>query len=131
MTKQKLISIVIPILDEERNVPLVYRALKDVWTKLGRYEYEFIFVNDGSLDGSASAVEALSSDTGVKYIEFSRNFGKEMATTAGIEAARGDAVIMIDADLQHPLALIPQFIAEGKKVPKWYWACAHRTTKRE
>ncbi len=113
--KKKLISIVIPVHNEEKNIPLIYSALKDVRANLPAYAYEFIFVNDGSTDGSAKAVEALAFDTGVKYIEFSRNFGKEMATTAGIAEATGDAVIMIDADLQHPPALIPEFVARWEK----------------
>jgi polyisoprenyl-phosphate glycosyltransferase len=101
--KKKLISIVIPIYNEEKNVPEIYNALKDVWKNLVKYNYEFIYVNDGSADDSSTAVlELATKDKKVKYIEFSRNFGKEMATTAGLHEASGDAVIIIDADLQHP-----------------------------
>lgn len=114
--KKKFISLVIPAHNEEKNIPLIYRALKEVCAALPAYEYECIFVNDGSTDGSATAVETLAAvDPRVKYIEFSRNFGKEMATTAGIEAATGDAVIMIDADLQHPPALIPELVRAWEK----------------
>src|SRR3989344_1691190 len=114
--KKKLISIVIPLINEEKNIPLIYTALLEVWTKLPKYDYEFIFINDGSTDHSALAIAALAAkDSRVKCIEFSRNFGKEMATTAGIEAATGDAVIMIDADLQHPPALIPELVAKWEK----------------
>lgn len=115
MTKRR-ISIVIPVHNEEKNIPLVYSALQSVWEQIPAYEYEFIFVNDGSTDGSATAIEALTAaDPRVKYIEFSRNFGKELATTAGIEAAEGDAVIMLDADLQHPPALIPELVGAWER----------------
>ena len=111
--KKKLISIIIPVYNEAQNVPLIYHALQKTWESLPEYEYEYIFVDDGSSDNSVQAVGALAlGDARVKCVEFSRNFGKEMATTAGIDAATGDAVIMIDADLQHPPSLIPQFIAQ-------------------
>ncbi len=110
--KNKLISVIIPIFNEEKNIALIYAALLEVWVKLPKYDYEFIFVNDGSTDHSSLAVDVITlKDEGVKYIEFSRNFGKEMATTAGIESATGDAVIVIDGDLQHPPSLIPEFIS--------------------
>jgi dolichol-phosphate mannosyltransferase len=109
--KRKLISIIIPIFNEAGNVPLIYRALKEVMGKLPTYDHELIFVDDGSVDDSAARIAALGSlDERVVVLEFTRNFGKEMATTAGLRAARGAAAIMIDADLQHPPALIPKFI---------------------
>jgi glycosyltransferase involved in cell wall biosynthesis len=112
-TKSATVSIVIPVYNEAENVPLVYAALKDVWRALPAYDYEFIFVDDGSKDASVIAIQALSDvDARVRLVEFTRNFGKEMATTAGIDAATGDAVIMIDADLQHPPSHIPAFIAK-------------------
>jgi len=112
--KKKLISIVIPVCNEEQNIPLIYRALKDVWAKLPKYDYEFIFVNDGSKDGSGRAVEALAVvDKNIKYMELSRNFGQDIANSAGIDAAKGDAVVMMDADLQHPPEIVP------KMVEKW------------
>jgi len=75
------------------------------------YDYEIIFVDDGSKDFSQLAIETLTrADKRVKSIEFSRNFGKEVATSAGLQYSTGDAAIMIDADLQHPVSLIPQFI---------------------
>ncbi len=114
--KKKLISIVIPVYNEAENVLPLYGALRDVWSQLSDYDYELIFVNDGSNDTSGKAVQSLVlADKGVKYIEFSRNFGKEMATTAGIEASTGDAVIMLDADLQHPPQLIPELIVRWER----------------
>ncbi len=112
----KLISIIVPVLNEAENVPLIYKELRAVIHKMSQYQWEIIFVNDGSSDGTTKAIEAITtSDSNTKSIEFSRNFGKEMATTAGIEAAAGDAVIMIDADLQHPPALISQFVSKWEE----------------
>ena len=75
------------------------------------YNYEIIFVDDGSSDNSVDEIKKLAdTDENVFYFEFSRNFGKEIATSAGINNAKGDAVIMLDADLQHPPKLIPEFL---------------------
>jgi len=108
----KIISIIIPIYNEEKNIPLIYAEIKKVWEDLKeKYNYEIIFVDDGSADESIKEMEKLATkDAGVKTIEFSRNFGKEIATTAGINNSKGDAVIMLDADLQHPVDLIPKFL---------------------
>lgn len=117
---KKTLSIVIPVYNEEKNIPLLYDALRDVWQELERYDYEFLFVDDGSGDRSAETVEKIAADDArVKFIGLSRNFGKEMATTAGLHAATGDAVMMLDADLQHPPKLIPEFVKrweEGSEV---------------
>jgi len=113
MKKQlRLISIIIPIYNEEKNVPLIVGEIKTVWEKIkDKYDHEIIFINDGSHDGSEKVIEKLAEkDKKIKYIAFSRNFGKEIALTAGIHIADGDAAIMIDADLQHPPKLIPEFI---------------------
>ena len=108
---KRTISIIIPVHNEQVNIPLVYQALEDVSRPLD-YDFEYLFVDDGSTDGSVEAIGKLAAaDSRVKCIEFTRNFGKEMATTAGIDAATGDAVIMMDADLQHPPELIVEFIA--------------------
>ncbi|HAO64416.1 TPA: glycosyltransferase [Candidatus Taylorbacteria bacterium] len=107
---QKTISIIVPVYNEEKNIPLLKGALSDVFSSLP-YDYEIIFVDDGSKDFSQLAIETLTrADKRVKSIEFSRNFGKEVATSAGLQYSTGDAAIMIDADLQHPVSLIPQFI---------------------
>jgi len=111
MTRQ-VISVIIPVYNEEANIPLIYKAIKKVVTPL-EFNFEFIFVNDGSQDGSLQALETLSrKDKRVKVIDFARNFGKEMAITAGLHEAVGDAALIIDADLQHPVELIPEFIAK-------------------
>ena len=109
---QKTISIIVPIHNEEKNIPLLYAELVHVFQPLS-YQYEILFVNDGSTDASQEVMNALAQkDASVRTIEFSRNFGKESATTAGLHYATGDSVIIIDADLQHPPVLIPQFIAQ-------------------
>jgi len=113
---QKTISIIVPLFNEERNIPLIYKSLCQMWGHLPKYKYEFVFVNDGSTDSGAVVLEALErQDKQVRYIEFSRNFGKEVATTAGIHASTGDALVMIDADLQHPVELIPQLVEKWEE----------------
>lgn len=107
----KLISIVVPVYNEEKNIPVLVGEIGRVFAELPAYEYEIIFVNDGSRDNSFLAVYDLSQkDAHVKGIDFSRNFGKECATSAGCHHAIGDAVITMDADLQHPPVLIPEFL---------------------
>ncbi len=108
----KLISIIIPAYNEEKNIPLVYAELKKIFQGFAdKYTFEVFFVNDGSKDGTMKEIEKLAQNNAdVKYIDFSRNFGKEIATTAGLNNCNGDACMMIDADLQHPVELIPEFI---------------------
>ena len=94
---QKTISVIIPAYNEEKNIPLIGAEILDVFSSLP-YEYEIIFVNDGSEDASQKAIEGLvESNNKIKSIEFSRNFGKEAATSAGLHNCCGDAAILIDA----------------------------------
>jgi glycosyltransferase involved in cell wall biosynthesis len=118
-TKQKntsvkqptLISVIIPMKDEEENIAELYEQLRRVFHKLSKYTYEFIFVDDGSSDTSVSTIQALTViDPKVQVVRLARNFGKEIATTAGLNHAKGEAAVIIDADLQHPPALIPELI---------------------
>lgn len=89
----------------------MYKKIKEVMGNLPDYDSEIIFVDDGSIDGSAKILNELSGqDHQFKYLEFSRNFGKEIAISAGLHHSQGDAVIMIDGDLQHPVELIPEFV---------------------
>jgi dolichol-phosphate mannosyltransferase len=110
--EQPLISVVIPCYNEGGNLPRLYQALKSVFSSLGpRYNTEFLFVDDGSEDNSVAEIERLMGvDPQVKLISFSRNFGKEIAMTAGIRYAKGTAIITLDADLQHPPELVPLFL---------------------
>ncbi|MDD4409930.1 MAG: glycosyltransferase family 2 protein [Candidatus Pacebacteria bacterium] len=108
MEENRLISILIPAYNEGENIVLIYERLKQV---LIPYNYEMIFVDDGSNDDTERILEDLSSkDNRFKYLQFSRNFGKESAISAGLDLANGCAVLTIDADLQHPVELIPEFI---------------------
>ncbi len=111
---KKLISVVIPIYNEEENIPLIYRTLSEVFKRVrSRYDYQFLFVNDGSIDSSWQLIQSLAvQDTHVIGIKFSRNFGYQMALTAGHDAAHGDVVITIDADLQDPPELILDMIRQ-------------------
>jgi len=108
----KLISVVIPVCNEEKNIFLIYKGIVKAFHSIEKkFNYEIIFVNDGSEDSSGDKIEKIAlTDRKVKYIELSRNFNKEIATSAGIHHTSGDAVILIDADLQHPPELIPRFI---------------------
>lgn len=107
----KKISIVIPVHNEEGNISLMHQRIQAVFSKLENYNFEMIFVNDGSRDNSQAILEKLSQDfNNVKFIEFSRNFGHQPAVKAGLDFADGNAVISMDADLQHPPELIPELI---------------------
>jgi len=115
MKNHKLISIIVPIFNEEKNIPQLYSELIKVLSKTG-YNFEIIFVNDGSKDKSQEKLEQLKKeDSRVRLINLTRNFGKELATSAGINNCQGDGCIMIDGDLQHPPSLIPRFIEKWEK----------------
>lgn len=115
MSKQALISIVIPLYNEADNVLPVYESITSVIDKLP-YDFEIIFVNDGSQDNSLERLKELErKDRRVVVIELVRNFGKEISLTAGLHATQGNAAIMMDADLQHPPELIPEFIAKWEQ----------------
>jgi len=108
------LSIVVPVFNEEGNLRLLHERLGAV-LKPHADEYEIIFVNDGSRDGSLAIIRDLASlDPNVRYLSFSRNFGHEVATTAGVDAATGNAVVLIDADLQDPPEIIPQLIEKWR-----------------
>jgi polyisoprenyl-phosphate glycosyltransferase len=105
-----LISIIIPVYDEAPNLAPLHSALVDAISGLP-YQFELIFVDDGSTDRTTEILSGLAEhDKRVMVIELSRNFGKELATTAGLHQAKGRAAILIDGDLQHPPQLIPEFI---------------------
>ncbi|MBP9697590.1 MAG: glycosyltransferase family 2 protein [Candidatus Moranbacteria bacterium] len=111
----KKISVVIPVYNEEKNVSLVSQEVAAVFSSLP-YEYEIIFVNDGSRDNSLLEILRLGeADSRIKGLDFSRNFGKEPALSAGCHIASGDAVITMDADLQHPAELISELLKEWEK----------------
>lgn len=115
MSIQVRYSIIIPMFNEETVIQETYRRIKKVMGATGE-PYELIFVNDGSTDNCAQMIEEYSYwDESVKLIDLSRNFGHQVAITAGMDYALGDAVVIIDADLQDPPELIPEMIAEWKQ----------------
>lgn len=109
----KKVSIVIPVYNEAENLAKIHRRISDIFADLTAYDFEIIFVNDGSRDDSQANLEMISSqNSNIKYIEFSRNFGHQPAVKAGMDQAFGNAVISMDGDLQHPPELIPKLIKE-------------------
>lgn len=107
----KEISILIPAYNEEDVLHMLYDQLTDVINKIEKYSFEILFVNDGSTDKTPYILRELrQKDPRVCYINLSRNFGKEIAMAAGFDYVKGDAVIIIDADLQDPPELIPEMI---------------------
>jgi dolichol-phosphate mannosyltransferase len=108
-------SVVVPIFNEEEVLSPFYERLKNVMNSLNE-DYEIIFVNDGSTDHSMEALLKLrQSDLNVKIIEFSRNFGHQIAITAGLDHTNGQAIIIMDGDLQHPPEVIPKLIQKWKE----------------
>ena len=112
--KKPLISLVVPVFNEEDTIPLFYDAVRQ-YKEFQDLDVEIVFINDGSSDKTELLITLLSkSDTLVQALSFTRNFGKEAALFAGLTHARGAAVIPIDVDLQDPIEVIPQLIAEWR-----------------
>ncbi len=107
------ISIVISVFNEEQNIKELYSSLKEI---LNKFSYEIIFVNDGSTDGSEDEIESIvRKNPLVSGIMFSRNYGHEAAMTAGISFAKGESIICMDADFQHPPSYLPEMIKASKE----------------
>ncbi|MGK9043843.1 glycosyltransferase family 2 protein [Mammaliicoccus vitulinus] len=105
-----LISIIVPLYNEETNISILHEKASNVFLNLS-HQFEIIFINDGSTDQSLNVLKSLSErDEHIKYISFSNNFGKESAMYCGLEHCNGDAVIIMDSDLQHPPEIIPKMI---------------------
>ncbi len=113
---KKKISILIPCYNEEKSLPMLYEALQQVVAENTSYEWEFLFINDGSRDNTLSVLEQLrDKDSRCCYVDLSRNYGKEAAMLAGFDYVTGDAVVIMDADLQHPPRIIPQMITKWEE----------------
>lgn len=109
---KKLISIVVPCYNEEPILQILYDELEKVTKSMSDYAFEYVFVNDGSKDKTLDVIKELANaDEKVKYVSFSRNFGKEAALLAGLKTAKGDMVATMDADMQDPPALLPELVS--------------------
>lgn len=110
---KKTISIVSPVYNEEGNIVNFYQEVTKILKELPSYNYEIILVNDGSKDNSLiSMLDLANKDKYVKVVNFARNFGHQMAITAGMDYSTGDATVIIDSDLQDPPAVIKQLVAK-------------------
>jgi len=116
----KIVTLIVPVYCEEEVIEECYKRIKSVMDSLTNYGYELIFINDGSTDNTLNILKNIvAQDKRVKIINFSRNFGHQIAITAGLDKAESDAAIIIDADLQDPPELIPEMIKkweEGYKI---------------
>lgn len=112
----KLITIIVPCYNEEDVLSVIIQRLIEVTEKIKKYKFEFLFINDGSKDSTLEILQMYHrKDTRVNYIDLSRNYGKEIGMLAGMDYAKGDAVIIIDADLQHPPEKIVEMIEWWEK----------------
>jgi glycosyltransferase involved in cell wall biosynthesis len=115
INKQKKISIVIPSFNEEGNIEIIIESIHNELNKLD-FNYELIFVDDGSKDNSLPLLQRLSeTDSKIFYIELTRNFGHQNALMAGLDLATGDAIITMDGDMQHPPSLILEMIKKWEE----------------
>lgn len=125
----KRIDIIVPCYNEEEVIKSFYKVTKEVLDKILDYKFQFIFIDDGSKDSTLEYIKDIAAkDSRVKFLSFSRNFGKEAGMYAGLEYSTGDYVVIMDADLQHPPELIPEMI---QQVESGYDCCAARRIKRE
>jgi len=115
-TPAPLLSIVVPCFNEQEVIPETWRRLRGLRDAIHDCAIEFVFVDDGSRDGTLEALRAIArGDPSVRILAFARNFGHQLAVTAGIDAAAGDALVIIDADLQDPPELIPEMLCKWRE----------------
>ena len=112
----KTVTILVPSYNEAQSLELLHKEIVRVISTLENYKWEILFVNDGSRDNTMEVIKGLREKDGrISYVDLSRNFGKENAMLAGFDHAKGDAVIIMDADLQHPPAVIPEMIQKWEE----------------
>ena len=118
-TPHPRLSIVIPVYNEQEGIAVFHNQLSEVVQKVAHESYEIIYSDDGSSDNTATLIRDMAkSDHHIKLLCLSRNFGKEIALSAAIHMATGDAVIMLDGDGQHPVAMLPQFVEAWQAHPE-------------
>jgi len=123
MNKKNSITIVIPAFNEERNINMLLKKLLQITSELDNFECFYLFVDDGSQDGTFDLLKELAVDNkNIQILRFSRNFGSNIAISAGIENSNSDAIIVISADLQEPPELIKELTEEWKKGYQIVWA---------
>lgn len=130
MEKQK-IDIIVPCYNEEKCITLFYQNIKRTFGRIERYDFNILFIDDGSRDNTLKQIKQLISDseeTRIQYFSFSRNFGKEAAIYLGLTKSKAPYVILMDADLQHPPELIPEMIS---KLEEGHDCCAARRVSRK
>ena len=107
----KKISVIIPAYNEEESLPILKQRMEKLMNSMENYEFEILFINDGSKDNTINIIKEMREENNrINYVDFSRNFGKEIAMIAGLDYATGDCVIFMDADLQDPPELIPELV---------------------
>lgn len=125
------LSLVIPCFNEEKNIPLMYETVKNDFADCG-FDYEMVFVNDGSKDGTLKELKKLlDGDIAVKIVNFSRNFGKESAMYAGLKASEGDYVTLIDADLQQKPSIALEMVRMLDSEPEYDCVAAFQDERTE
>ncbi len=125
----KEIDIIVPCYNEEEGIEYFYQTVKQLVSEIKNYAFTFIFVNDGSVDGTLCKLRSLAGkDSAVKYLSFSRNFGKEAAMYAGLEYSSGDYAVIMDADLQDDPLLLTEMT---KAMEEGYDCCATRRMDRK
>ena len=127
---KELISIVVPCYNEEKALPFYYNKMKEIMEKMDYVNFEIILVNDGSSDNTLNEMKKIvEKDNRIKFISFSRNFGKEAAMFAGFEYSKGDYIAIMDADLQDPPELLETMY---KEIKENHYDCAatRRTTRK-
>src|SRR6266404_74292 len=113
---RRLLSIVVPCYDESEVIGRFYRELRPVLESLENFDFEILFVDDGSNDDTLEQLNRIAeADTAVRVCSLSRNFGHQIALSAGLDFAAGDAVVMMDSDLQHPPRLIPELVRRWRE----------------
>ena len=111
--EKKLVTVLVPAYNEQDSLPLLYAEMSRLMQSLSQYDWQLLFVDDGSTDNTLDIVKKLyQQDKRVNYISLSRNFGKENAMLAGLDHTKGDCVIILDADLQDPPSVIPEMLRE-------------------